>query len=667
MACSCCSGVQNANQKHNHHAIQPISLKEILFLGLGLVSLIFSFFIPENWIHEIPFYPLSDPAWIAIILCGAPFYKTAIVSFFKHKKITSSLLISVAMTASIALQFFVVFNHAEVHGDACGDSYIFAAGEIAWLMMLGEMLENYTLRKAHAGIEKLMRLSPKTAKRICGNGKTEIVPVENLKIGDLVQIAPDEAISIDGEIIEGNSSVNQANMTGESVPVEKTIGDHVLAGTRNLQGALTIRVTKLASNTALAQLIEIVENAENHRAPIQNIADKWASIIVPAAIVFSLIVWAIAYFILGCDFSEALIRGVTILVVFCPCAFALATPTAIAAGIGAASHHGILVKSGAALETLAKINHIAFDKTGTLTTAELKIDKIWTTNGYTKDEIISLCAAAESRSQHPIAKAFSSEKNQNLPNLSNITAQRGIGITAWTDDHEELRICSQKAYENLKNKQVVETPKNLESEMPSTLVYALIDNKLVSIISFVDTVRGNAKSVIESLKNSGIKTTLITGDNAPAANAIAKHVGVDYVFANQLPSDKAKVVQQLKNNEKIMMVGDGVNDAPALVNADVGMAMSAFDAGGQTVAIETADIALLNNKLELVPALIKFSRIILRTIHVNFAFSICLNLVAVVLSAAGILDPVTGAILHNCSSLLVVGNSASLLVRKWQI
>lgn len=666
MACPYCSGEMTAkNHKHEHiHA--PAKGRDALFLLLGFLSLLTSFLLPEETAESFPLHPLSDPAWIAIVLCGSGLVKTAFTALFKHKKITSSLLISVAMAASVSLQFFVMFDEAGVHGGACGHSYIFAAGEIAWLMMLGEALEAFTLRKAHAGIEKLMRLSPKTATKICGNGKTETVPVEDLAIGDLVQIAPDEAISIDGEIVEGASSVNQANMTGESVPVEKSAGDNVLAGTRNLNGALTVRVTKLAGNTALARLIEIVEEAENHRAPIQNIADKWAAVIVPAAISFAVIVWAFAFFVLGCAFDEALVRGVTILVVFCPCAFALATPTAIAAGIGAASRHGVLVKTGAALEALSKINHIAFDKTGTLTTAELKIQDIWTADGYSKNEIIALCAAAEKRSQHPIAKAFSAEKSEDLPNLSNITAQRGIGITAWTDDHERLTICSRKAYENLREKTAGTDERPAETASGSTLVYALLDNKLVSVISFTDTVRGNAKAVVESLKNKGITTTLITGDNPQSADKIAKHVGIDRVFSEQLPADKADIVRQIKVQDgKIMMVGDGVNDAPALVNADVGMAMGAFASGTNTLAVESADIALLNNKLELVPSLIGFSHKIMRTIHLNFAFSICLNLTAVVLSAAGILDPVTGAILHNCSSLLVVGNSALLLVRKW--
>ncbi|MCR5184205.1 MAG: cation-translocating P-type ATPase [Opitutales bacterium] len=663
MSCPCCSGEINPHKSHHEHQA-TLSVKELAFLALGLLSLLVSFFMPHEWAHEIPFYPLTDPAWLAVILCGSGLYKTAFVALFKRKKITSSLLISIAMTASILLQVFVFFGIADVHGDACGDSYIFAAGEVAWLMMLGETLEIFTLRKAHAGVEKLVRLSPKTAERIGADGVPATVPVEDLQIGDIVQIAPDEAVPVDGEIVEGSSSVNQANMTGESVPVEKTVGDHVLAGTRNLQGALKIRVGKRSGDTALARLIDIVEEAENHRAPIQNIADKWAAVIVPAAIVFSVLVWAFAYFVLDCRFDEALVRGVTILVVFCPCAFALATPTAIAAGIGAASRHGVLVKTGAALEALATVNHIAFDKTGTLTTAELKINKVWTASGYSQEEIITLCAAAESRSRHPIAKAFKSQNPQELPNLSNIKAQSGIGITAWTDDHEKLTICSQKAYEAIKN----EAADGEQPPVPAgtTLVYALLDNKLVSVISFVDTVRGNAKNVVEDLKKSGITTTLITGDNKEAASSVAESVGVENIFAEQMPADKAKIVRQIKNDGKIMMVGDGVNDAPALVSADVGMAMNAVDADAQSLAIESADIALLNNKLELVPALIRFSRTIMRTIHLNFAFSICLNLAAVILSAAGILDPVTGAILHNCSSLLVVGNSALLLVRTWK-
>ncbi len=315
---------------------------EVPFILISLAALLASFGISYFKIH-FPGFPLSDPAWIAVILCGIPLIKAGFTNLFVKRKITSSLLISVAILASLALQFFMTFSgggNVESHHE----SYIFAAGEIAFLMALGEWLEDRTVKKAKAGIENLIKISPKKALREC-DGKTEEIDVEALQIGDFVRVRPNDSIPADGEIVDGNSSVNQANMTGESLPIDKTVGDLVFAGTQNLTGSLLVKVSKKAEDTAIARLIRYVKNAEQKKAPIQRTADKWASKVVPAAIVLSILVFVFANFILDVGAKEAVIRGVTILVVFCPCAFALATPPAVASGIGNGGNNWILVKS----------------------------------------------------------------------------------------------------------------------------------------------------------------------------------------------------------------------------------------------------------------------------------------------------------------------------------
>ncbi len=549
------------------------------------------------------------------------------------------------------------------------ESYIFAAGEIAFLMALGEWLEDRTVKKAKAGIENLIKISPKKALREC-DGKTEEIDVEALQIGDFVRVRPNDSIPADGEIVDGNSSVNQANMTGESLPIDKTVGDLVFAGTQNLTGSLLVKVSKKAEDTAIARLIRYVKNAEQKKAPIQRTADKWASKVVPAAIVLSILVFVFANFILDVGAKEAVIRGVTILVVFCPCAFALATPTAVAAGIGNAAKNGILVKSGEALEKLNSIKKVVFDKTGTLTTAELKVEKILATERFSEDEILKICAAAEIHSQHPIAKAILAAEKAKFGNdnsgtkfvAKNVEAKNGVGISCEIDG-EKIEISSLRAFEN-REKKLGNAERNFvisrfeKGEIP---VVVSGSGTLFGFLSLSDTLKNEAAGTISSLKNAGFETVMLTGDNSAAAQSFGARVGVDKIFAEQLPETKAETILQLRKSGNVLMIGDGVNDAPALVSADCSIAMGAL---GSELAVETAEIALLNDKISLVPALLKFSKSVMKTIHCNFGISIFINVSAVILSATGILDPVSGALVHNTLTLIVVLKSASLLTRK---
>lgn len=663
MSC-CCESQKNVPETSSKRSSSSRDYAGTRLL-ISLASLVGSFLIGHYAIN-FPGFPLSDPAWIAVALCGFPIVRSAFRSLVFEKKIKTDLLITIAIFASIGLQFFMTFRGiVETHHA----STIFAAGEIALLMALGEMLEKRTLRKSREGIEVLVRVSPKQAIRKNADGSEESVPVEMLAIGDTIFVRPNDMIPADGEIIAGAGAVNQASMTGESVPVDKSLGDSVLAGAWNLSGALAIRVNKRAGDTAIARLIALVSEAESKKAPIIKTADRWARTIVPAAIVCSILVFVFAFFILEKDFSTALVRGVTILVVFCPCAFALATPTAITAGIGNAARRGVLIKSGAALEKLASVGAVAFDKTGTLTRAELKIEAVFSAGTRDESEIIAFCAAAEKRSQHPIAKAIlAAAEGKSLPEARNVIAQNGIGI-ACDIAGEAIQVCSRASVQRAK---IALSPaakdfSDSHAARGETLVYLLIGGELGGIIALSDTLRENVPATVANLREQGIRTAMLTGDNREAGARIAQLAGIDEVFSEQLPADKAESVRALRvratgKSEPVLMVGDGVNDAPALAAADCSIAMGAL---GSELAVETAEIAILNDNVSLVSGLLKFSKSVLRTIHANFALSLFINFSAVILSATGILDPVSGAIVHNASSVLVVMNSASLLARKW--
>lgn len=648
---TCCGGTKRA------------SSREGLYLWISFVALLASFLI-AHFDVAFPGFPLSDPAWIAVVLCGLPILCGACDSLFRFRKITSALLISVGIFASLGLQFFMEFGDvSETH---CHGSYIFAAGEIAFLMALGEMLEKRTLRKTREGIEALVRISPKLATRIKPCGNTERVAVEALRPGDCIVVRSDEMIPADSVVVEGFSAVNQSSLTGESVPVDKGSGDSVLAGTWNLSGILKLRVTKFSVDTAIARLIRLVEEAESKKAPIQNIADRWAAKIVPAAMICSVLVFAVAFWFLGVGAESSLVRAVTILVVFCPCAFALATPTAIAAGIGNAARHGVLIKSGAALERLAETDTAVFDKTGTLTCAQLRVESVFAEVSFPEKSVLAMCGAAEKHSTHPIARAILSAcGDMPLEDAENLQTQNGVGITCRIGG-KRVCVCSRRGVEA--ENAVISPEANRFAETHAargeTLVFVITDKILAGLIALSDTLRESVPATIDALKRAGIRSVMLTGDNADAGKRVAGLAGVDDVVAELLPEGKASTIRQMreKGARGVLMVGDGVNDAPALASADCSVAMGAL---GSELAVDTAEIALLNDRIELVPALIKFSKTVLRTIRSNFALSIAVNVSSVVFSAVGILDPVSGALVHNASSLLVVMNSASLLTRKF--
>ncbi|MCL2674970.1 MAG: cation-translocating P-type ATPase [Firmicutes bacterium] len=650
-------------------------------LGVSLLSLITSFVLSlEKIQHSLPqILHYLDFGFIALILCGFRLVRTAVRKLINGKgfsgKISSALLITMAMTACVVL-WILAFSGA-VEGDGHGHSYIFAAGEVAFLMYLGGIIEDFTTGKARAGIERLVRLKPTVAKYMI-DGKIVEKLLREVKVGDCVIVLPGDMISVDGVIIAGVTTANQSIITGEATPVEKAAGDQVFGGTFNGAGAITVEVTRAEDEMTVSKLKRLVEEAEGQKAPISRLTERAASFIVPSAAILAVLVFLINFAFMGKgnlfgrplfapDVMEAVTRGVTMLVVLCPCALALATPVAVAAGLGSAAKNGILIKSGAALEQFGRVNIVAFDKTGTLTESAISVDSV-VGRGVSEEYVLRKAAAAESLSGHPLARAiavrYPLEKAESVTSLAGVGVSAMVGgeeitVTKWTDfdggtdaekdTHDNL---SQAAVELLSH--------------GKTVVGVRENGILIGIIALSDRLRDGAPAAVATLNRDGIRTVMLTGDNPMSANYMASQAGIEPqdVRASLLPEDKLKEVRRLKSEGKVCMVGDGVNDAPALALSDVSLAMGAL---GSDAAIETASAALLSSDIKKVPGCLRLGRKVLRTIKINIIISMTINVLAVVLSTIGVLNPMLGALVHNASSVLVALNSALLLGTKYKI
>lgn len=582
-----------------------------------------------------------DPAWGAIILCGYPLVYHAARSLFLKKQITSALLITIAMAASIAI------------------GELDAAAEIAFIMALGEYLEDRTVARARQGLTKLMELTPRTGRKLIRENDTEIVmeiPADQIRVHDLLRVLPGETIPADGIIVKGATSVDQSVMTGESLPVDKTCGDEVYSGTINRFGAFEMETTRAGQDSALQKIIDMLKEAENRKAPIQRIADQWASLLVPAA----LLIAAAVYLITG-----NLERGVTVLVVFCPCALALATPTAIMAAVGQATRHGVLIKSGEALERMGKVNCIAFDKTGTLTFGKLEVCDLLPADGVQADDLLRTAAAAEQNSEHPIGRAIvrSAEKSGIHPEqVQDFLMQPGKGVTVRLG--QDVIRCGSAAF--LKSCGI-NIPAFTEESLAAirrqgkAAVLTARNEQCLGTVALADVIRPESAKAIRRLTEQKIRTVLLTGDHAGTAEFFAEKAGITDIRAELLPDGKVSELEKLRAEGcKVGMVGDGVNDAPALKTADVGIAMGGM---GSDIAADAADIVLMKDGIEQLPYLKQLSDAALRTIKMNITLSMAINLAAVVLSVLGLLNPVTGALVHNVGSVLVVLNSVLLYDR----
>lgn len=596
--------------------------KDVAFLVFGGCSLAVSIFD----IIPLPF----DAAWIAIILCGVPILMEAFIGLVTAFDIKADVLVSLALIASV-----------------CIGEY-FAAGEVAFIMQLGALLEDRTVARARAGIEKLVHLTPQTA-RVITDGTEKIIPAAQVKIGDIIRVLPGETVAVDGVILSGQTSVNQAVMTGESLPVDKAAGDEVSSGTVNQFGAFEMKAVRVGEDSSLQRMIRLVQSADAGKAKIVGIADRWATWIVIIALTAAGLTWA---------FTGEIIRAVTILVVFCPCALVLATPTAIMAAIGNATKHGFLVREGDALERLAKVSKIMFDKTGTLTYGTPEVTDVRSVLDYTKEDIYAFAAAAEQMSEHPLGKAIVRCYGKKPAGCTDFRMRPGEGVTAVVNG-KNIKAGSLKLLKDIRISAQLAHGAGKYLNEGSTVIYVAVDDILAGYLVLSDTVREESRDMIAALGHIGVHPVLLTGDNKNAAGTIAAQVGISELHANCLPEDKLDYIggYQERGNA-VCMIGDGINDAPALRKADVGIAMGGV---GSDIAVDAADIALVDDEIKELPHLLSLSRRMMAVIKINLTFSMGLNFLAIALAITGLLGPVIGALVHNAGSVLVIINSALLL------
>lgn len=592
---------------------------------------------------RLSFLPF-DPAWVTIIISGIPLLYLAIWRMIHNpgiSKISSALLICIAMFAAIAI----------------GD--LFAAGEVVFIMAIGALLEEATTNRAKKGLKNLIRLAPTKGRRL-KDGKEEMIPAEEIRQGDILRILPGETIPVDGAIINGETSVDQSVMTGESLPVDKGVGEEVFCGTINRFGSIDISATKVGENSSLQKLIRMVQDAENKQAPMQRIADRVASWLVPVALLIA---------ILSYIFTGNIVTAVTVLVVFCPCALVLATPTAIMAAIGQATKHGVIIKSGEALEKMGKVDTIAFDKTGTLTFGRLDVsDTISFDETVRETDLLSLAASAEAKSEHPLGKAivaYARAKEIPVMESTAFTMTTGRGIFAEVDNRKLL--CGNEKF-------LTENGVSIDNKMQSTLerlrtqgkasVLIAENQKCIGVIALSDVLRPEAKGMVSRLSDMHTRTVLLTGDHQKTADYFAQQVGISEVRAELLPEEKVQNIEKLQaENHKVCMIGDGVNDAPALKTADVSVAMGSM---GSDIAVDAADVALMSDDISKIPYLKRLSNATVKTIKASITLSMCINFAAIVLSLMEVLTPTTGALVHNAGSCFVVLIAALLYDRKFE-
>ena len=600
----------------------------LVFSGIALLVSIF------DLLPQLPF----DAAWAAVVLCGIPIILEAVIGLVTAFDIKADVLVSIALIASLII----------------GED--FAAGEVAFIMQLGGLLEELTVARARAGIERLVRLTPRTARRLTEAGE-EIISADAVRKGDRLRVLPGETVPVDGFILTGQTSINQAVMTGESLPVDKGPGDEVSSGTVNQFGSFDMEAVRVGEDSSIQRYIRLVQSADAGKAKIVGLADRWATWIVVIALSAALLTWLI---------TGEIIRAVTILVVFCPCALVLATPTAIMAAIGNATRHGFLVREGDALERLASVTQVTFDKTGTLTQGTPAVTAVCSLDpARTWQEVYRLAAGAEARSEHPLGRAVAAcwreeHPGEPLPGSEAFQMLPGRGVQARVDGREVLA-----GSPALLAERGIPQPPELAAraapwlEQGCTLICLAADGAAAGFLALADQVRPQAAETIRGVKAAGVTPVLLTGDHENAARTIARNLDIPVYRANCRPEDKLDWIDRSQQaGNPVCMVGDGINDAPALKKALVGIAMGGV---GSDIAVDAADIALVNDDLRELPHLLRLSRRMMTTIKYNLTFSMALNFAAILLAITGILNPVVGALVHNAGSVLVIVNSARLL------
>lgn len=597
------------------------------------------------------------------------------ISGFKaliHRSPNMDTLVALGAGASFIYSVYALFamTNAQVNNDMSlvmkymDEFYFESAGMILTLITLGKMLESYSKGKTTNAIKGLMNLAPKKATILVDNAE-KVVPIEEVKIGDIFIVKPGENIPVDGVVIEGESAVNESALTGESIPVDKTVGDNVSGATVNQSGFIKCKATKVGEDTTLSQIIKMVSDASATKAPIAKVADKVSGVFVPIVIsiaVVTIIVWLLC----GATFGNALVRGISVLVISCPCALGLATPVAIMVGNGVGAKNGILFKNATSLETTGKVSYVLLDKTGTITNGTPVVTDIIPSENYTQDDLLSYASSLESKSEHPLAKAVvqkAIDSNIKTLDTTDFKSLTGNGVSAKING-KTIVGGSVKHISSITNidENIIKQADDLATKGKTPLLFVM-DNRLLGIIAVADVVKSDSPKAIKELQNMGIKVVMVTGDNEKTAQAIAKESGVDEVIAGVLPDGKEKVVTQYKEKGMVAMVGDGINDAPALTRADIGIAIGA----GTDVAIDSADIVLMKSKLTDVSGAIRLSRGTLRNIHENLFWAFIYNVIGIPL-AAGVwipifgwtLSPMFGAAAMSLSSFCVVTNALRL-------
>jgi Cd2+/Zn2+-exporting ATPase len=578
--------------------------------------------------------------YFASAVIGAiPLFILAGKAVFRDHDVTAGFMASVAMIAAILVGEYS------------------AAALVVFMFAIGDWLESLTVARANNALKDLAKLAPATLAVVRG-GEERTIPIEQARPGDIVRVRSGERIGVDGRVVSGSASVDQAAITGESMPVEVAAGDEVYAGTLNQVGMLEIAVTRLGADTTLGQIVRLVGEAQKTQAPVQRIANRYARILVPVTFGIALLVYLL---------TGDITRAITVLVVVCPCALVLATPTAVVAAIGNAAKRGILVKSGAVIEQVGRVDVVAFDKTGTLTLGQPVVQAVLSLDGSGCDELLALAASLEGSSEHPIGRAIvraGQERGLVLPAAQEIAVLPGYGIAGRIGGRTVV-IGSRGLLGERDIGWDGETDRKMQAleTQGQTVISVVVDGRLHGLISLADTPRAEARRAVAELKRIGVREVImITGDNPRAAGRIAQELGIDRIFAEVLPQDKLKIIRELQAEGKtVAFVGDGVNDAPALAAANIGIAMGL---AGTDVALETADIGLMADEIERIPQIIALSRQALGVIRQNVVFSMSMNLLSVILGGFGIIGPAIGALMHETSALPVLANSARLISSK---
>ncbi len=604
--------------------------KDIAFLAVSAAFLVMSFAAGDS----LP----VDPAWVAIVLCGVPIVIEALIAIVTEFDVKADLLVSLALIASVAIGEY------------------FAAGEVALIMQLGGLLEELTVERAQRGIQRLIELAPRQARVVEPDGVTRMIAADDAELNQVIRVLPGEAIPVDGVVLTGATSVDESNVTGEPMPVDKQVGDEVSAGTVNQFGSVDVRATHVGEDSSIRRMARLVQSADAGKAKIVRLADRWATWVVAGALAAAVGVYLV---------TGEILRSVTVLVVFCPCSLVLATPTAIVAAIGNATKRGFLVKEGDALERLAEVGRIVFDKTGTITVGAPQVISMTCAPGTTvqEDELYALVASAELRSEHPLGKAIvrsARERSVGLTEPESFEMEPGRGVTAVVDGRR-VSVGNEQMMNELgigADAWDDELLAQLRGE-GDTPAFVAVDGCAAGVAALSDIVRPESGRSVAALVGIGVEPVLLTGDNLAAARTVCDHVGIRTYQASCRPEDKMAYIEQSEAaGARCAMVGDGVNDAPALKRSFVGIAVGGV---GSDVAVEAADIAIVNNDISNLAHLVELSRHTMRVIRANLTFSMGLNFLAIVLAFLAVLDPVSGALVHNCGSVFVILNSALLL------